>query len=169
MVVGDLRLGRVLADPTPNDHRDNVYVVCPGAKPEPGKPGENFRLVLSTMPRTEAPLEWDIYWVIVLDPTLPTSFTSESDLLMAAQKAFTPGPDFSFSGIPGAALLRKYLHIDSREGLAPFQVAGGDLPKLIMVPAHMAIRASAVAPDAPPPQPSPLVTTPPQSSLGNAK
>jgi len=172
LVVGDLRLGRALADPTPNDHRPNVYVVCPGTRTEDGKPGEDFSLILSTLPRTEAPIEWDVYWVVVLDPAMPVKLTGEGDLLMAAQKAFTPDRDFDFANIPGAALLRKQMHIESRKGLGPYEIAGGDLPRLIIVPAHVAIRASAVAPaTSPPPPPPPLsphLEAPPQSSPRSA-
>jgi len=147
LVVGDLRLGRVLTGQRPSDHRPNLYVVCPGFKSEPDKDQGDYGLVLSTLPRTSAPIEWDVYWVVVLDPASPTNLTGESDLLMAEQKAFTPGPDFDFADIPGVALLRKYLHIDSRAGLGPYELAGGDLPTLIMVPAHITIRAGAFDPE----------------------
>ncbi len=164
LVVGDLRLGRVLADQRPNDRRPNVYVVCPAANSAADTPAAEYNLVLSTLPITAAPIAWDVYWVVVLDPAMPVNITSESDLLMAEQKSFSPASDFQFADIPGVALLRKYLHINSLEGLSPFALASGDLPKLIMVPAHIAIRASAVDPDAPPPQPTPRTSAQPRSS-----
>jgi hypothetical protein len=146
LVVSDVPLGPVLSDDKPNDHRPNVYVVCPGAQPRLGKDGLTFNLVLSSLPRTEEPVEWDIYWVVVLDPAVRTGFTGEMELLLAAQKGFTPGGEFGLADVPGAALLRKYLHIDSLAALAPFGRSGGDLPELMIVPSHIAVRASAVDP-----------------------
>jgi hypothetical protein len=171
LAVGNMRLGSIL-NRTPDDHRLNAYLVCPGTDPQPGKDGVSCSLVLNSLPRTDEPVEWDVYWVVILDPALTPSFTGEKELLVTAQQAFTPGGEFEFADLPGAAVLRKYLHIHSLEGLASFELDQGDLPKVIIVPSRFAIRASAVDPDAQSPSSSVLTESAPHragASGGNAR
>lgn len=152
MVVGNAVLGPLVADRKPNDHRPNLYVVAPGVQHRTeGVDPIEFNLVVSGVPRTAEPRDWDVYWALVLDPTLKGDFNSERALLLATQDSFVPGELFEFDDVPAASLLDQYLHIDSVAGLESFRRPDGSLPRLIIVPAGHAIRASALDPDNPPP------------------
>ena len=151
LILGDRVLGPLLPDQKPSDHRRNLYVVCPGTQNHADRhSGLAFNLVLNSLPQAEAPVEWDVYWVVVLDPALPANFDNERDLLLAAQYAFEPGESFTFEQIPGVALLRNRVHINSLEGLDTFRYSDGTLPRLIIVPSRLVIRASAFDSDSQP-------------------
>jgi hypothetical protein len=152
LVVGDAVLGPLLQDRKPDDHRPNLYVVAPGSQYRAEVTGNDsieFSLVLSELPRSESPLDWDVYWAVVLDPGLKAELVSETNLLTATQEGFVPGAAFSFDDIPSSGMLRAYLHIDSLSGLDKLRRADDTLPRLAIVPANLAVRASAVDPDAP--------------------
>jgi hypothetical protein len=150
LVLGEMLLGP-LSDQKPNDHRPNLYVVCPGKQyPSDQERDVGFNVVLNSLPRSEEPVNWDVYWAIVLDPALDISFQSERDLLLAAQDAFEAGDELNFDEIPGAALLQEKLHISSISELASFRRPDGTLPRLLIVPSHLVIRAAAADPDTPP-------------------
>ncbi len=151
LVIGNAVLGPVLKADTPNDHRPNLYVVCPGAADENGG-SETYNLVLSTLPRTDEPIAWDVYWVVVLDPSLHARMLGERELIVAAQDAFAPSELFDFDDIPGAVLLRDRMHIDSIAALMQFRRPDGTLPRVLITPAHYTIKASAIDPEAPPPE-----------------
>ncbi len=88
----------------------------------------------------------------MLDPSLPGNFTSERELLLAAQDAFVPGDLFELEDMPAAALLQRYLHIESLADMEKFRRPDGALPRVIIVPSKFVVRASVVDPDAPPPE-----------------
>jgi hypothetical protein len=126
-----------------------LYVVCPGTQYPGGEEGTfGFSVVLNSLPRSEEAVNWDVYWAIVLDPALDTSFQSERDLLLATQDAFESGDELDLEEIPGAALLREKLHIASMSDLVSFRRPDGTLPRLLIVPSHLVIRAGAGDPDA---------------------
>ncbi len=151
LAVGGLVIGPLDADGHPRDRRPNLYIVSPGSELHGNGQDLDFNLIVSGVPRTEEPVEWDVYWAVVLDPALQADITGENQLLLAAQDAFAPGDLFDFADIPGQDLLREYLHIDSLAGLDSYRRPGGALPRVIIVPAHFVVRASAVDPDNPPP------------------
>jgi hypothetical protein len=149
LVVGDTLLGPLLTDQKPSDHRPNLYVVCPGTQYGDEEGTLGFNVVLNSLPRSEEAVNWDVYWAIVLDPALDTSFQSERDLLLAAQDTFESDGELAFEEIPGAALLREKLHIASLPDLASFRRPDGTLPRLLIVPSRLVIRANAADPDVP--------------------
>jgi len=151
LALGGMLLGPLLSDQKPKDHRPNLYVVCPGTQyPSDEERDVGFNVVLNSLPRSEEAVNWDVYWAIVLDPALDISFQSERDLLLAAQDAFESDDELDFEDLPGAPLLREKLHISSVSDLASFRRPDGALPRLLIVPSHLVIRAAAVDPDAPP-------------------
>jgi hypothetical protein len=85
---------------------------------------------------------WDVYWALVLDPALKLDFTGERELLLAAQEEFLPDQIATLEDLPAVGFLRTYLHIDSLAGLDSYRREDGTLPRVIMVPAGMAVRAS---------------------------
>jgi hypothetical protein len=152
LVVGNALLGPIQADHRQNDHRPNVYIVCPGTQFRSGSgDAVAFNLVLNTLPLKEDAVQWDVYWAITLDPALRTNFINERDLLLATQNTFVPGELFDFDEVPGRAVLREYLHVVSLAGLGRFRRRGGTLPQVLILPSHFVIRASAGDSDSPAP------------------
>jgi hypothetical protein len=145
LVVGNALLGPIQADHRQNDHRPNVYIVCPGTQFRSGSSEDAvaFNLVLNTLPVKEDAVQWDVYWAITLDPALRTNFIDERDLLLSTQNTFVPGELFDFNQVPGQAVLREYLHVDSLAGLGPFRRRYGTLPRVLIIPSRLVIRASA--------------------------
>jgi hypothetical protein len=149
--VGNVLLGQLLPGKKPADDRPNVYITIPGNQygATPGAPG--FTLVLNELPRKEGTVDWDVYWALRLDPALEIDITGERELILTAQESFVPAAAVSFGDLPAAAALREYLHIDSFAGLDGYRRPDGALPRVLIVPAGFAVRASAVDPDNPPP------------------
>lgn len=148
--IGPWRFGARISDRKPRDHRLNLYLVAPGTQHQAEGFAEfDHNDVINALPREGVVAEWDVYWAIVLDPGLREELRDEHDLIVEAQKAFVPGDLFEFQDIPGAAFLRTFLAIDSLDGLAPYRLKDGRLPRVIIVPAGFAIRASAGEPAGP--------------------
>ncbi len=154
LVVGNSVVGPLARDHKASDHRPNLYIVSPGTQHESETAEQtlSYNLVISTLPRTSGATGFDTYWALVLDPSLEGNFTSERELLLAAQDAFLPGDLFELEDIPSAAMLRRYLHVESLAGLERFRRPDGTLPRVIILPSGYVVRASAVDPDAPPPE-----------------
>lgn len=147
--VGEMMLGQLLPAQKPKDRRLNLYIVMPGSLYD--STGRRFNLVVSALPKTQAAIDWDVYWVFVLDPTLATDLTSERRLILAAQDAYQAPGEAAFEKLPAADGLRDYLHISSLEGLSRFRRADGRLPRIVIVPAGFGVRAGAVDPENPSP------------------
>jgi hypothetical protein len=158
--IGEAVLGTLSSQHRPRDHRPNLYIVAPGGQEHSGDGGQDltFDLVLNELPESDSAVEWDVYWAVILDPSLhfqfppaapvpaaPVEVTSEHELILAAQGEFIPGADFDFDQIPGAPLLRENLHVDSMQALQQFRHSDGSLPRLLIVPSHLVVRASAFA------------------------
>jgi hypothetical protein len=149
LVVGGISLGPLFSDQKPKDRRPNLYVVCPGTQYHgTDEKGLAFNIVLSLLPRNEDATNWDVYWAIVLDPALEGDLRSERDLLMAAQGLFAPSPELAFEEIPGAGLLREKLRFNAWPDLAPFRQSDGSLPRLLIAPSRLVIRAT-IGPETP--------------------
>jgi len=147
--IGPWQFGARVSDRKPRDKRLNLYLVAPGTQHHAeGYEEFDHNDVINALPPGDATVEWDVYWAIVLDPTLRQDLRSEQDLIVRAQEGFVPGDLFEFQDIPGQAFLRAFLEIDSLDGLAPYQRRDGQLPRVIIVPAGFAIRASAALPEA---------------------
>lgn len=145
--IGPWQLGARVSDRKPRDKRLNLYLVAPGTQHHAeGYEEFDHNDVINALPPADAVVEWDVYWVIVLDPALRQDLRSEQDLIVEAQEGFVPGDLFEFQDLPGQTFLREFLGIDSLDGLAPYRRTDGELPRVIIVPAGFAIRASAAAP-----------------------
>jgi hypothetical protein len=132
----------------PRDQRPNLYLVAPGTQHHvDGWEQYDHNDVLSFLPAPKAVREWDVYWAIVLDPTLREDFRGERELLIATQDGFTPGEDVQLSDIPGADFLRAFLKVKSLVDLGRYQRPDGQLPRLLIVPAGFAVRGSATVPE----------------------
>jgi hypothetical protein len=146
---GPWRFGGRVSDRKPRDARLNLYLVSPGTLHQAeGYEDFDHNDIINALPPEGAVVEWDVYWVIVLDPALREDIRSEQELIVQAQEGFTPGDLFEFQDVPGHAFLRAFLNTDSLDGLAPYRLKDGRLPRVIIAPAGFAIRASADAPPA---------------------
>ena len=145
LVVGPWDLGPRVS-PGPSDRRPNLYFVSPGTQNRTdGRPEYDHNVVLSAIPDGES--GFDVFWVIVLDPSVTGDFTSEQQIIMATQETFTPPPDFTFMQLPSAGFLSEYLKIGDLDGLDKFRRPDGALPKVAIVPGKFTVRA--VAEDTP--------------------
>lgn len=141
--VGPWLLGVRAADSTPRDRRRNLYVVFPGTlHRSPGWPDYDHNCVLSDLPATAEPVEWDVYWAVVLDPTLQEDYRSEQALVLADQSSFIPPDLLEFNDVPAAGFLRAQMKVRSLGDLARFRRKDGTLPRLLITPAGYAVRGS---------------------------
>jgi hypothetical protein len=141
--VGPWQFGEKVLYPTPRDRRQNLYVVAPGSQHRvQGYEAYNHNDIVNYMPANASPVEWDVYWAVVLDPALEREFRSEDELLMATQKEFHPGESFRFDEIPAAGFLRDIVKIGSLEALDKYRRPSGNLPQVLILPADFAVRAS---------------------------
>jgi len=72
---------------------------------------------------------------------------SENDLLMAAHQTFTPAELFRIGDAPANSMLAEKLGITSMSELRHYRRKGGGLPRVLIVPARLAVRATAEQPD----------------------
>lgn len=140
--LGPWTFGVRLQEDKPLDKRLNLYVVIPGKQyHSPGNPEYDHNLVVNTLTH-EKTREWDIFWCIVLDPNLDDDFRAEHDLLVAAQQSFRPADLFDVEDIPAHEVLREKTGIDSLTDLRRFRRKDGSLPRLIILPAKLAVSAT---------------------------
>src|SRR5262249_34528619 len=86
LVVGPWNLGEKVT-PGNNDMRPNLYFVSPGTQHHvDGKPEYDHNEVLSAIPKEAS--NFDVYWVVVLDPSAKKDFTSEQQIILATQETF---------------------------------------------------------------------------------
>lgn len=138
-VVGPWYLGPRI-EAKPSDKRPNLYIVVPGSLHEIEHGQEyDHNEILSAVPQDES--DFDVWWVVVLDPAMQQQFHSEKELIVAAQQEFRPSADLTFDEIPGASLLRNILHVQDLAGLDKFRRPNGELPRIAIVNAHFSIRA----------------------------
>ena len=144
--LGPWDLGeRLSADQeTPRDKRLNLYVVVPGGQYHSAShPEYDHNLVINKYPTDHNPREWDIFWCLQLDPSLPTDLRSEHDLLQAAHQRFNPPVSFALREVPASAVMAERLSVVKVEDLKRFRHKDGSLPRMLIVPAHLAVRATA--------------------------
>ena len=144
--LGPWDLGeRLSADQeTPRDKRLNLYVVVPGGQYHSAShPEYDHNLVINKYPTDHNPREWDIFWCLQLDPSLPTDLRSEHDLLQAAHQRFNPPESFALREVPASAVMAERLSVVKVEDLKRFRHKDGSLPRMLIVPAHLAVRATA--------------------------
>jgi hypothetical protein len=141
LVVGPWNLGPRIS-PGPSDKRPNLYFVSPGTlHSAPGYPGFDHNEVLSALP--DGPSSFDVFWVLVLDPSVKEDFTSEQQIIVATQQTFSPGERFQFDQIPSVGFLRAFLKVHDLEGLERFKRPDGALPKVAIVRAGFTVQATA--------------------------
>jgi hypothetical protein len=143
---GPWELGERLSarDDKPRDKRLNLYVVVPGGQYHSFRHSEyNHTLVVNKYTVDGKPREWDIFWCLVLDPSLPVDLRSERELLIAAHQRFRPAGDFEIRHIPSQRVMAEILKVTSVDGLKRFRRKDGSLPRLLIVPARLAVRAKA--------------------------
>ena len=141
LVVGPWNLGPKIS-PGPSDKRPNLYFVSPGTlHSAKGYPGFDHNEVLSALP--DGPSSFDVFWVLVLDPSVKEDFTSEQQIILATQQTFSPGENFQFEEIPSVGFLQAFLKVHDLEGLAKYKRPDGDLPKVAIVRAGFTVQATA--------------------------
>jgi hypothetical protein len=141
--LGRWDLGERLNDEKLREKRLNLYVVFPGEQyTSLFNSRYNHTLVINKYAANGKPREWDVFWCLVLDPRLRRDLHSERELLMATQQRFRPGNDFKFRRIPSHNVLADKLKITNVKGLRRFRSKDGSLLRLLIIPAHLALRAT---------------------------
>ena len=149
---GPWTFGSVVHDDKASDHRFNLYVIAPGTEHQTMPPADEFNhtvLINAADDEGDKTQEWDVFWVVVLDPDLNQEIHSERELLLLGQAYFVPKDLYEAEDAPGHILLRQ-LGIDSVGDLAKFRRSDGALPRAILLSAGMAVKLKATPP--PPPE-----------------
>jgi hypothetical protein len=142
--VGPWNLGQRVAEDKPVDKRLNLYFVAPGVQYRaPGKSDYDHNLVINKYTVDGKARDWDIFWCFILDPTLRPDLRSERELLLAKHQTFRPATLFEFRDIPSHTLLAERLSIKSMGDLHRFRDKDGSLPRLVILPARLVVRATA--------------------------
>src|SRR5262249_17412660 len=80
--MGPWYFGERVSNPRPRDKRLNLYLVTPGEQHRlPDLENYDHSAVISALPSVDQPVEWDVYWAVVLDPAVQREFRSESDII----------------------------------------------------------------------------------------
>jgi hypothetical protein len=149
-VLGPWKLGPKLRKPRagnpdkPHDKRLNMYIVVPGMQHQSkDEPAYDHNFLVNAVSRKRREAEYDVFWAITLDPHLTADLRTENELLLAAQERFVPNDLFEFDDLPGAAFLESVLKIHSLTGLRKHRDKKGSFPRVLIVQAGFALRASA--------------------------
>jgi hypothetical protein len=141
---GPWNLGERLSLSKPQDNRLNLYLVIPGRQYRSAtRPEFDHNRVVNKYTVDGKVREWDIFWCFVLDPSLNADLRSEGDLLMAAHQTFHPADLYDVTDIPGYAVMAEKFGINSMADLRHFRRKDGSLPRLLILPAGLAVRATA--------------------------
>ena len=136
----------------PSDHSPNLYLVVPGSQFErTGNEAFNHNRILSSIPKGGGAWDWDVYWALVLDPTLAIDFHSERELLVAAQEPFMPPEDFTLDKSPAYVVFRDVLKIRTIAQLEKYRHNDGTLPAILIIPANVTVHGEAYDVDNTPP------------------
>jgi hypothetical protein len=128
----------------PSDRAYNLYLVVPGTQFErTAAEAFNHNRIVSSMPKGGGAAEWDVYWALVIDPTLTIDFRSERELLVAAQEEFMPAADYTLDKAPAQLVLRDYLKIRNLAQLDKYRRQDGTLPGILIIPAGFTVKGSA--------------------------
>jgi hypothetical protein len=145
---GPWTIGSVVHDDKASDHRFNLYIVVPGNQHQAPAPADEFNhsiLINSAEDSGEKISEWDVFWVVVLDPTFNQEIRNERELLLLGQAYFLPSDLYQPEDAPGHNLLRQ-LGIVSMDDLARFRRADGALPRVLPLSAGAAVRMKVTPP-----------------------
>src|SRR5262245_62344595 len=144
--VGPWNLGERLSltDEKPRDKRLNLYVVIPGTQyRSSAHPEYDHNLVVNKYTVDGKAREWDIFWCLQLDPSLPGDLRSERELLLASQQRFRPPEAFSIEDVPANAIMAEKLNVFAIGGLNRYRRKDGSLPRMLIVLARFAVLATA--------------------------
>ena len=150
---GPWNLGERLGDDKPLDKRLNLYVVVPGNQYRSPRAEYDHNLIVNKYMVDGRARDWDIFWCFVLDPGLRDDLRSERELLMAKHDTFHPADLFDIKDVPAHALMAERAGIKTMADLKRFRRRDGSLPRLLILPARLAVRASAVLQPMGPPRP----------------
>ncbi|HEV2989667.1 MAG TPA: hypothetical protein VG759_14585 [Candidatus Angelobacter sp.] len=145
--LGPWVFGPRLQQTKPLDKRLNLYVVIPGTQyRSPASPEYDHTLIVNGLTH-DNPREWDIFWCLVLDPKLSEDLHSEKDLIAAAQDTFKPADLFDLEDVPARSVLAEELGARTLADLRRYRHKDGRMPRLLILPARFAIRATAEMPE----------------------
>ena len=145
---GPWNLGERLSEGKPLDNRLNLYVVVPGGQyHSAARPEYDHNRIVNKYTVDGKVREWDIFYCFVIDPALNNDLRSETDLLMAAHQTFVPADLFDVSDVPANSMMSEKLGVTSLADLRRYRRKDGGLPRVLIVPAHLAVRATAEQPD----------------------
>jgi hypothetical protein len=141
--LGRWGLGESLKDDKLRDKRLNLYVVFPGRQYRSLLHSRyNHTLVINKYTIDGKPREWDIFWCLVLDPSLRADLRSERELLTAANQRFRTASNFKIRRVPSHAAMANELSVKNVDDLQQFRGKDGSLPRLLIIPAHLAVSAT---------------------------
>lgn len=145
---GPWNFGERLSEGKPSDTRLNLYVVVPGRQyRSQAQPEYDHNRIVNKYTVDGKVRDWDIFYCFVIDPTLSADFRSESDLLVAAHQTFKPADLFDLSDIPSSEMMAEKLDVHSMADLNKYRRKKRTLPRLLIVPARLAVRGTAELPD----------------------
>ena len=147
--IGPWNLGERVSDDKPlDDKRLNLYVVVPGVQYRAqGKAQYDHNLVINKYTVDGKPRDWDIFWCLILDPALRPDIRSERELLLAKHHTFRPPASYDFKDVPSRTIMAERLGVKSMADLKRFRTKDGSLPRMLILPAKVAVRATAEIPD----------------------
>jgi hypothetical protein len=143
--IGPWNLGERVGDEKQlDDKRLNLYVVVPGVQYRAaGKPQYDHNLVINKYTVDGKPRDWDVFWCLILDPAMRPDVRSERELLMAKHQTFHPAALFDIKDVPSHAIMAERLGYKSMADLKPYRRKDGSLPRMLILPAKLAVRATA--------------------------
>ncbi len=147
---GPWTFGSLVHDDKASDRRFNLYIIVPGAQHQSPPPADEFNhsvIINSDDPPGDHPTEWDVFWVVVLDPSLNREIKDERELLLLGQSFFLPGDLYDVEDAPGRDLLRQ-LGMTSLSDLSHFRRNDGALPRIVLLSAGAAVRLNVAPPPA---------------------
>lgn len=151
---GPWQYGARGSESRPDDKNPNLYLVVPGSEHHSdAMPQFDHTAIVSTL-ANQAEVHWDVYWAVVLDPSLTGDLRDERDLLLEAQNLFSPPEQFDLHDVPGREVLTRHLKVQNVADLERFRRKDGRLPRLVIVPAGVSVRGTVTdTAAAQPPQP----------------
>lgn len=132
----------------PDDKHPNLYLLVPGSEHHSdAMPQFDHTAIINTR-ADQQEAHWDVYWAVVLDPSLTRDIRSEQDMLLEAQNVFSPGEQFDLHDVPGREVLMRHLKVENVSDLERFRHKDGGLPRLVIVPARVSVRGTVTDPEA---------------------
>jgi hypothetical protein len=145
---GPWNLGERLTNGELVDKRLNLYIVVPGTQyRSPQHPQYDHNRIVNKYTADGRVHDWDIFYCFVIDPKLADDFRSEGDLLIAAHQTFHPPDRFNLNDMPSGRMVEQKLGLHSMADVWKYHRKNHALPRMLIVPAHLAVRATAELPD----------------------